>query len=75
MHRLLESTIADALRFVNTMLDDVNTAYPGFETRLELRGCLVRRKRMQSLLLRPYRHRDIRQVLRLERHKPFSCWR
>lgn len=38
MHRLLESTIADALRFVNTMLDDVNTAYPGFETRFELRG-------------------------------------
>lgn len=71
MHRLLESTIADALPFVNAMLDDVNTAYSGFETRFELRVCLVRRKRMQSLLLSPYRRRDIRQVLRRERHKPF----
>jgi hypothetical protein len=30
---MLEPTIADALRLVNAILADVNTAYPGFETR------------------------------------------
>lgn len=38
MHRMLESTIADALHLVNAMLDDVNTVYPGFETRFEIEG-------------------------------------
>ena len=33
---MLEPTIADALRLVNAILADVNTAYPGFDTRFEI---------------------------------------
>lgn len=35
-HRMLEPTIADALHLVNAILADVNTAYPGFDTRFEI---------------------------------------
>ncbi|WP_191635390.1 hypothetical protein [Pseudomonas fluorescens] len=35
---MLESTIADALHLVNAMLDEVNTACPGIETRFEIEG-------------------------------------
>ena len=38
MHRMLEPTIADALHLVNAILDDVNTAYPGFDMRFEIEG-------------------------------------
>lgn len=37
-HRILEPTIADALDLVNAILDDVNTAYPGFDLRFEIEG-------------------------------------
>lgn len=40
MHRMLEPTMADALHLVNAILDDVNGAYPGLDTRFEIETVL-----------------------------------
>lgn len=36
-HRMLEATTEDALQLVNSLLDDVNFIYPGFNTRFEVK--------------------------------------
>ncbi|WP_256364987.1 hypothetical protein [Pseudomonas sp. PDM25] len=35
-HRMMEPTTDDAVHLVNRILDDVNAAYPGFDTRFEI---------------------------------------
>ena len=37
-HRMLEPSTDDALHLVNSILDDVNSAYPDFEVRVEIKG-------------------------------------
>lgn len=39
-HRMLEPSTDDALQLVNSILDDVNVAYPGFESRFEIKRAL-----------------------------------
>jgi hypothetical protein len=36
MHRMLEPTIADAMHLVNSILNDVSTAYPDLDSRFEI---------------------------------------
>lgn len=35
-HRLLENTVPDGIRLINSMLDDLSTVFPGFLLRIEL---------------------------------------
>lgn len=39
-HRMLEPTTEDALHLVNRILDDLNTAYPDFDTRFDIEKVL-----------------------------------